>query len=109
MLLADGDETTAGDLGDPPGRPYDDNSDVCRGEAVPRPVVSGSIGAIIGQFKSIVTKRINALRDNHGCPVWQRNYYERVIRNDNELTRAREYITNNPLRWDEDENNPATS
>jgi putative transposase len=68
---------------------------------------SGSIGAIIGQFKSIVTKRINALRDNPGCPVWQRNYYERVIRNERELAGIREYIANNPLQWSLDRENPA--
>ncbi|MDD5287273.1 MAG: transposase [Desulfuromonadaceae bacterium] len=68
--------------------------------------VSGSIGAVMAQFKSIVTKRINALRNNHGCPVWQRNYYERVIRNEDELSRAREYIVNNPLKWELDKENP---
>jgi parallel beta-helix repeat protein len=56
--------------------------------------VSGTVGAIIGQFKSAVTKRINQLRDNPGCPVWQRNYYERVIRNDRELAYGI-YVLNN--------------
>ena len=78
--------------GDPPGRPYGP--------------VSGSIGAILAQFKSIVTKRINQIRANPGCPVWQRNYYERVIRNEHELARAREYIVNNPLKWELDRENP---
>ena len=78
--------------GDPPGRPYGP--------------VSGSIGAILVQFKSIVTKRINQIRANPGCPVWQRNYYERVIRNEHELARAREYIVNNPLKWELDRENP---
>lgn len=68
---------------------------------------SGSIGSIIAGFKSATTKQINVLRNNPGCPVWQRNYYERVIRNDNELTRAREYIINNPLKWALDKENPA--
>jgi len=67
---------------------------------------SGSIGAVMAQFKSIVTKRINALRNNPGCPVWQRSYYERVIRNENELSRAREYIVNNPMKWELDKENP---
>ena len=80
--------------------------DSCRGEAAPRPVMAGSIGAILGQFKSIVTKRINALRDNPGCPVWQRNYYEHVVRNEGDLANIRQYIANNPLKWDLDENNP---
>jgi hypothetical protein len=38
---------------------------------------------------------------------WQRNYYEHVIRNDDDLQRTREYIFGNPALWDEDENNPA--
>ena len=65
-----------------------------------------SIGTIAGAFKSAVTKRINALRDNPGCPVWQRNYYEHVIRNETDLANIRQYIVNNPLKWDLDENNP---
>jgi len=73
----------------------------------PHGTCHGSLGAIIQNFKSVSTRKINKLRNNPGCPVWQRNYYERVIRNDDELTRAREYIMNNPLRWDNDENNPA--
>jgi len=63
----------------------------------------GSIGAIVGQFKSAVTKRINILRDTPGVMVWQRNYYERIIRTDEELTDTREYIVNNPIRWHDDE------
>jgi REP element-mobilizing transposase RayT len=68
---------------------------------------SGSIGSIVAGFKSAATKRINALRDNPGCPVWQRNYYEHVIRNENDLATIRQYIADNPLKWDLDENNPA--
>ena len=68
--------------------------------------MSGSIGAIMAQFKSRVTKRINQFRNNPGCPVWQRNYYERVIRDENELSRAREYIVNNPMKWELDTENP---
>jgi REP element-mobilizing transposase RayT len=70
---------------------------------------SGSIGSIIAGFKSAVTKRINTLRDNPGCPVWQRNYYEHVVRNETDLTNIRQYIANNPLKWDLDENNPANA
>lgn len=72
----------------------------------PNGPVSGSIGAIVGQYKSIVTKRINKMRNTTGFNIWQRNYYEHIIRNENELNRIREYIINNPTRWAEDENNP---
>ena len=67
---------------------------------------SGSIGSIVAGFKSATTKRINTFRNNAGCPVWQRNYYERVVRNENELSRAREYIDNNPMKWELDKENP---
>lgn len=65
-----------------------------------------SIGAIIGQFKSIVTKGINVVRGTRGVLVWQRNYYEHVIRSEWDINRAREYIVNNPAHWAEDEYNP---
>jgi hypothetical protein len=64
------------------------------------------LGAIIGQFKSIVTKRINAKRQTPGALVWQRNYYEHIIRNESDLDRIRRYIVFNPALWDKDENNP---
>jgi putative transposase len=64
---------------------------------------------IVRGFKTFSSRRINELRNNPGSPVWQRNYYERVIRNDGELSRAREYIVNNPLKWEEDKENPVNS
>jgi len=70
---------------------------------------SNTIGSILGQFKSIVTKQINKIRDNPGCPVWQRNFYEHVVRNDDELNRARQYVMDNPLKWELDEENPVTA
>jgi hypothetical protein len=50
-----------------------------------------------------VTKRLNAVRDSPGARVWQRNYYERAIRDDEELGRARGYIAGNPGRWADDD------
>ena len=38
--------------------------------------------------------------------LWQRNYYEHIVRNDDELNRIREYIMNNPLKWELDRENP---
>ncbi len=67
---------------------------------------SNSIPTIIRLFKSTTTKQINQLRNTPEMPVWQRNYYEHVIRNEDELNRIREYIVNNPLQWEKDENNP---
>ncbi len=57
-------------------------------------------------FKSAATKRINEIRGVSGSPVWQRNYYERVIRNDRELAAVQTYIEENPARWAEDRENP---
>ena len=61
---------------------------------------------IIGYFKMNSARRINVLRNISGTPVWQRNYYEHVIRNEVELARVREYIQNNPLQWELDTENP---
>jgi len=54
---------------------------------------------IIGKFKMQSAKQINKIRNTPGIPVWQRNYYEHIIRHENELNRIREYIVNNPLQW----------
>ncbi|RMF88756.1 MAG: transposase [Nitrospinota bacterium] len=72
----------------------------------PRGPKPHSIGAIVGSFKSAVTKRINETRGTPGAHVWQRNYYEHVIRDEVWLDRIREYIAGNPARWEEDENHP---
>jgi len=64
----------------------------------------GSVGAIVGQFKSLSTKHIRAMWPNK--QIWQRNYYEHVIRDDMDLNRVREYIINNPKQWTMDEENP---
>ncbi|PNU19082.1 transposase [Geothermobacter hydrogeniphilus] len=61
---------------------------------------------VVGYLKMNSAKRINQWRDNPGVPVWQRNYYERIIRDDRELDGIRRYIADNPVRWEEDENHP---
>jgi REP element-mobilizing transposase RayT len=65
-----------------------------------------TLSAFVGGFKAAVTTRANALRGMPGATLWQRNYWERVIRDDRELDRAREYIVDNPRRWSEDKHNP---
>lgn len=74
---------------------------------LPHGTGKGTLAAIVQNVKSVSTRKINQFRNNHGCPVWQRNYYERVIRTELELTKAREYIVNNPLKWALDKENPA--
>jgi len=72
----------------------------------PRP---RSLGALMAGFKSAATKRINAQRSTPGASVWQRNFYERVIRNEPALNRIRQYVTDNPAKWWEDPENPAVA
>ena len=68
--------------------------------------VSNSIPTVIRSFKSATTKRINEIRATPGIPVWQRNYYEHIIRKEEPFKRTREYILTNPLRWHLDRENP---
>jgi putative transposase len=60
---------------------------------------SQTVGAIVRGFKSATTKRINEIRGKPKTAVWQRNYYEHVVRNGSELIRIREYIVINPHQW----------
>jgi len=64
------------------------------------------LSKIVGYFKMNCAKQINLLRARPGIPFWQRSYYEHIIRSDQELNRIREYIQNNPLRWELDRENP---
>jgi putative transposase len=64
---------------------------------------SKTVGAIIRGFKSSVTKRINIMRDTPGLPVWHRNYYEHIIRDQDDYNRIHEYIQYNLLKWEEDD------
>ncbi len=59
----------------------------------------GSLGAVVGSFKSAVSRRINQNRGTQGTPIWQRNYYEHIICSDEDLNRIRLYIHNNPANW----------
>ncbi|MBI4745118.1 MAG: hypothetical protein HY786_00875 [Deltaproteobacteria bacterium] len=61
---------------------------------------------IIGWFKMNSVKQVNLLRDNPGCPGWQRNYYDHVVRTEDSLNRIRDYIRFNPSQWDKDIENP---
>jgi REP element-mobilizing transposase RayT len=67
--------------------------------------LAGSLGVIVGRYKTAVTTRINNLRRSRGEPVWQRGYYERIIRNEREMRATQQYIINNPARWAEDRDN----
>jgi putative transposase len=70
-------------------------------EAFGKPT-SNTIPTIVRGYKAAVTKQINILRNCPKCPVWQRNYYEHIIRNEDAYFRIAAYILDNPRRWSED-------
>jgi REP-associated tyrosine transposase len=89
--------------------------DCSRGE-VTSPIPKGAetaplrrytLGQIIAYFKYQTTKFINQICHTPGNRIWQRNYYEHVIRNENDLNDIRQYILDNPVKWGMEENNPA--
>jgi putative transposase len=61
-----------------------------------------SIGAWVAGFKSAITHCINTMRNSPGMPVWQRNYYEHIIRDEKSYDAIAEYIANNPAQWVQD-------
>lgn len=67
-----------------------------------------TLGDVVRMFKSISTRNVNRLLSRSGQHVWQRNYFDRIIRNEEELGRIRQYIADNPLQWHVDRENPAT-
>ncbi|MCM2357145.1 MAG: transposase [Geobacteraceae bacterium] len=97
-----------------PGRPHGaEKRGQSRGAEEGRPHgAAPTLGDMIDWFKTMTTNAyIRGVKQSVWPPfpgrLWQRNYYERVIRNENELAGIREYIQGNPLRWEDDEENPA--
>jgi putative transposase len=73
-----------------------------------------TLGQIIGAFKSITTHEYIIGVDEKGWPrfdkrVWQRNYYEHIIRNEREMQAKWDYILDNPAMWDDDKENPKSA
>ena len=68
-----------------------------------------ALGTIVGSYKSAVTKQVNRELGAPGIPVWQRNYYEHIIRNEASLHDIRNYIIHNPVQWSDDPENPRNS
>ena len=79
--------------------PTDDNIEKF-GKPVPH-----SIPTIIRAYKSAVTYAINKLQNQRGAVLWQPNYYEHVIRDEQDYQAKRDYILSNPMNWDKDEEN----
>ena len=72
-----------------------------------RPDATPTLGTVVGAFKSLSAISCNRLLGRGGQPFWHRNYFERIIRNDVALDRARLYIDQNPANWSTDSDNAA--
>ena len=68
--------------------------------------VPASLPVIVRSFKSAVAKRLNESLGIRGHQLWQRNYYEHIVRKGGDLDKIRRYILENPAKWEEDEENP---
>jgi putative transposase len=67
--------------------------------------IRNSIPTIVRSLKSAITRQINILRHISNHSIWQRNYYEHIVRNEGELNKIRCYIINNPPKWEFDQEN----
>ncbi len=67
---------------------------------------SQTIGAIVRGFKGATSRQINIIRKTPGMRVWQRNFYDHIIRDERDLYKIRNYIQENPLKWEIDRENP---
>jgi REP-associated tyrosine transposase len=67
-------------------------------------VKPGSLGVIVRSYKSAVSYRIH--KEHNATGIWQRNYYEHILRDEKDLQNKIDYIAANPMLWDEDDNNP---
>lgn len=68
----------------------------------PHGTIPGSIGAIIQNYKSLTSRKINMLLRSKNNPIWQRNFYEHIVRDETDYERIVEYIENNPISWSDD-------
>lgn len=68
-----------------------------------------TLGHVIGYFKYQTTAQINKLNNTPGTILWQRGYYDHIIRNEQSLNSLRAYINNNPAKWSLDKYNSAPS
>ncbi|MDE2842083.1 MAG: transposase, partial [Chloroflexota bacterium] len=76
-------------------------------------IATPTLGEIVGAYKSLTTvEYIRAVREKGWEPIsrrlWQRNYYEHIVRNEIDLQRVRQYILDNPAKWSLDSENPSS-
>ncbi|MBF8249239.1 MAG: hypothetical protein HW374_2039 [Bacteroidetes bacterium] len=78
-----------------------------------RPAPTGKkndpLSEIIRAFKSFSARQNNEIRKTAGKPIWQRNYFDHIIRDERSLEGIRDYISTNPQRWEDDKENPDKS
>ena len=67
------------------------------------------LGAVIRGFKAATTRAASSAGHGPGHPLWQRNYYEHIIRSEESLEAIRAYIADNPARWAQDRQNPSAT
>ena len=75
-------------------------------ESLPHGTQPGSLAAIMQNIQSVTARKINKIKKIQGQKLWQRNYWEHIIRNEQDLNRIRKYIMENPLKWELDDENP---
>ena len=79
--------------------------EVGRAGSKPAPTKRYPLSEIVRAFKTYSSRRINELRNSQGIPVWQRNYYEHIIRSESDYHQIGEYILYNPSKWETDHEN----
>jgi putative transposase len=80
--------------------------DIERAGSKPAPTQKYPLSEIVRAFKTYSSRSINTIRNIKGISVWQRNYYEHIIRNENDYREIGNYIINNPTKWETDPENP---
>ncbi|MEX2160665.1 MAG: transposase [Anaerolineales bacterium] len=65
------------------------------------------LSEIIRGFKTWSARRVNEFEGRSGNALWQRSFYDHIIRDEMDLQHIRDYIVNNPLKWDLDSENPS--
>ena len=72
----------------------------------PRGTAPGSVGAIIQNYKSITSRKISRQDESMRAAIWQRNYYEHIIRDEQSYLEIAQYIVDNPVLWEKDQLHP---
>jgi putative transposase len=90
------------------GSPTDESTTENLYKPAPAPQKRHGLPEIIRNLKTRSGTRINQLRSTKGNPVWQRGYYEHIVRNQQALFNIRRYIINNPIKWQKDKENFTT-